>query len=176
MNVSPLPAPSPPLQSWNPMWSVGTILTGLLSFMYDTQVRGGGADVRQTYGRQMAGVGSVRQAVGRAGRGRSGTARAAAQRWWGSPRLGGVLVLIWRGRAQRSRSQRWRCGHRCGAPRPHPGTVVHPPIHTRHQRPIRPGHHGEHHHLARGEGAAGSGEPGLQRQEPHLQEALPSLD
>jgi ubiquitin-conjugating enzyme E2 J2 len=27
-------------QSWNPMWSVGTILTGLLSFMYDTQVRG----------------------------------------------------------------------------------------------------------------------------------------
>jgi ubiquitin-conjugating enzyme E2 J2 len=24
-------------ESWNPMWSVGTILTGLLSFMYDTQ-------------------------------------------------------------------------------------------------------------------------------------------
>jgi ubiquitin-conjugating enzyme E2 J2 len=24
-------------ESWNPMWSVGTILTGLLSFMYDSQ-------------------------------------------------------------------------------------------------------------------------------------------
>eukprot|EP00775_Hariotina_reticulata_P003615 gene3615-3879_t len=24
-------------ESWNPMWSVGTILTGLLSFMYDNQ-------------------------------------------------------------------------------------------------------------------------------------------
>ncbi|PNW79926.1 hypothetical protein CHLRE_08g372400v5 [Chlamydomonas reinhardtii] len=28
-------------ESWNPMWSVGTILTGLLSFMYDTQATTG---------------------------------------------------------------------------------------------------------------------------------------
>ncbi|GFR43047.1 hypothetical protein Agub_g4053 [Astrephomene gubernaculifera] len=28
-------------ESWNPMWSVGTILTGLLSFMYDTQTTTG---------------------------------------------------------------------------------------------------------------------------------------
>ncbi len=28
-------------QSWNPMWSVGTILTGLLSFMYDAQATTG---------------------------------------------------------------------------------------------------------------------------------------
>lgn len=28
-------------ETWNPMWSVGTILTGLLSFMYDSQATTG---------------------------------------------------------------------------------------------------------------------------------------
>lgn len=46
ITLLPLPAPSSLLpaphsqfhpESWNPMWSVGTILNGLLSFMYDSQ-------------------------------------------------------------------------------------------------------------------------------------------
>jgi ubiquitin-conjugating enzyme E2 J2 len=41
-------------ESWNPMWSVGTILTGLLSFMYDNQPTTGSITSSDTEKQQLA--------------------------------------------------------------------------------------------------------------------------
>jgi ubiquitin-conjugating enzyme E2 J2 len=41
-------------ESWNPMWSVGTILTGLLSFMYDNQPTTGSITTSKAEKQRMA--------------------------------------------------------------------------------------------------------------------------
>lgn len=43
------------LQSWNPLWSVGTILSGLLSFMYDTAHTTGSISSSKEDKRRLAG-------------------------------------------------------------------------------------------------------------------------